>query len=147
MLRFAMAPEGRNGGELGARIARALADRGDVLDAYLFGSRARGDAAAHSDVDVAVYVDERRSPAAPFGVAADIASVLMSALGESRVDVVVLNHAPPLLYHRVVRDGIRVLARDVAAATTREGRALSRFCDYVPQLAKIDAARRAASGR
>jgi hypothetical protein len=46
-----------------------------------------------------------------------------------------------------VRDGIRVLARDVAAATTREGRALSRFCDYVPQLAKIDAARRAASGR
>jgi uncharacterized protein YutE (UPF0331/DUF86 family) len=44
----------------------------------------------------------------------------------------------------VLRDGIRVLSRDVAATTTREGRALSRYCDYVPQLAKIEAARRIA---
>jgi hypothetical protein len=55
---------------------------------------------------------------------------------------VVLNAAAPLLYHRVLRDGVRVLSRDLAATTGREGRALSRYCDYVPQLAKIDAAAR-----
>ena len=42
------------------------------------------------------------------------------------------------------RDGIRILTRDVAATSVREGRALSRYCDYVPQLAKID---RVASAR
>jgi hypothetical protein len=70
----------------------------------------------------------------------------MAALGTNSVDVVLLNRAPPLLYHRVLRDGIRVLARDLRATTTREGYALSRYCDYVPQLAKIDAAMRAARG-
>ena len=67
----------------------------------------------------------------------------MHALGTPRVDVVVLNGAPPLLYHRVLRDGVRIFARDLRATTTREGRALSRYCDYLPQLAKIEAAHRA----
>jgi hypothetical protein len=67
----------------------------------------------------------------------------MRALGSNRVDVVVLNDAPPLLYHRVLRDGLRILSRDLRATTTREGQALSRYCDYVPQLAKIDRAHRA----
>jgi hypothetical protein len=56
------------------------------------------------------------------------------------VDVVLLADAPPLLYHRVLRDGIRIMSRDLRETTVREGRAMSRYCDYVPQLAKIDAA-------
>jgi hypothetical protein len=64
----------------------------------------------------------------------------MAALGENRVDLVVLNAAPPLLYHRVLRDGVRVVSRDLRETTTREGYALSRYCDYVPQLAKIQSA-------
>ena len=59
----------------------------------------------------------------------------------------VLNRAPPLLYHRVLRDGRRILARDLRATTTREGYALSRYCDFVPQLAKMAAARRNAAIR
>jgi hypothetical protein len=55
-----------------------------------------------------------------------------------------LHNGSALLYHRVLRDGVRVLARDLRATTVREGQALSRHCDYVPQLAKIEAAR---SGR
>lgn len=39
-----------------------------------------------------------------------------------------------------LRDGQRILARDLRATTIREGYALSRYCDYVPQLAKIEAA-------
>lgn len=55
----------------------------------------------------------------------------------------VLNEAPPLLYHRVLRDGVRILTRDLRATTTREGQALSRYCDFLPQLEKIDAVHRA----
>jgi predicted nucleotidyltransferase len=129
--------------ELSRRVAAILAPRDEVLEAYLFGSRATGRAQPHSDIDVAVYVDERRAAHGGFGYAAELATALIAGLGTNDVDVVVLNGADPLLYHRVLRDGRRVLARDLRATTTREGYALSRYCDYLPQLAKIDSARRA----
>jgi hypothetical protein len=90
-------------------------------------------------VDVAVHVDLPLAPDSGYGYAAQLTTELMSALGDDRVDVVVLNRASPLLYHRVLRDGVRLLARDLHGTTVREGRALSRDCAYVPQLAKIDA--------
>ncbi len=125
---------------LRASIAEALADRAEVLEAYLFGSYAAGRAQQHSDIDVAVYVDEVSLHEGPYGYAADLTSILMAALGTNDVDLVVLNSAPPLLYHRVLRDGVRLVSRNLKATTTREGRALSRYCDYLPQLDKIDAA-------
>jgi predicted nucleotidyltransferase len=125
-----------------------LSARPEILDAYLFGSYARGDDGAHSDVDVAVYVDFACVLDSFVGYSAELTAELVRTLGSDAVDVVVLNHAPPLLYHRVLRDGVRLLARNQTATTTREGQALSRFCDYVPHLRKIDAAHsaRIASG-
>ena len=131
--------------ELERRLSRALAPRDEVLEAYLFGSRASGRAQAHSDMDIAVFVDERALPRQDYGYAAQLTTHLMAALGSNEIDVVVLNRAPPILYHRVLRDGRRILARDLRATTTREGYALSRYCDFVPQLAKMAAARRGAA--
>lgn len=130
-----------------AALLALLATRPEVLEAYLFGSTARDQAQAHSDVDVAVYLDSQATEP-PFGHAAEFGAAMGSALGSSRVDVVVLNRASPLLYHRVLRDGCRIFARDLKATTVREGQALSRYCDYLPQLRKIGAAhaRRIASG-
>jgi predicted nucleotidyltransferase len=119
-------------------LRERLGRRPEILEAYLFGSQARGDAMAHSDIDVAVYVDRERLPPAPWGYAAELITDLMSGLGRNDIDVVVLNDAPPLLYHRVLRDGERLLSRDLAATTAREGYAISRYCDYLPVLRKID---------
>ncbi len=104
-----------------------------------------GRAQPHSDIDVAVYVDERRAAGPAYGYAAELTAFLMAALRTNQVDVVVLNRAPPVLYHRVLRDGRRILSRNLRATTTREGYALSRYCDYLPQLAKIEVARRASA--
>ena len=134
---------GSAGSELEHRLARALEPRGEVLEAYLFGSHATGRAQAHSDIDVAVYIDAPRNPNPAYGYAAELTAHLMAALRSNEIDVVILNQAPPVLYHRVLRDGRRILARDLRATTTREGYALSRYCDYLPQLAKIEAARQA----
>ncbi|MEO8277344.1 MAG: nucleotidyltransferase domain-containing protein [Thermoanaerobaculia bacterium] len=150
------------------RLGAVLQSRPEVLEAYLFGSTARGESRAHSDIDVAVYLDPdspafgeltsgslqrdtlRREPATPSLVAraAEIGAELGAVLGTNAIDVVALNSAPPLLYHRVLRDGIRIVSRDLQATTRRAGQALSRYCDYLPQLAKIDAAhhRRIAAG-
>ena len=124
--------------DLAERITEVLSARQEILEAYLFGSRARGAGQAHSDVDVAVFIDEKTVEPGLFGYRSDLTAALMSGLHTNSVDVVVLNNAPPLLYHRVLRDGVRLLSRDLRATTVREGRALSRHCDYVPQLAKID---------
>ena len=129
------------------RLAELLDPRAEILEAYLFGSHARGQAQPHSDVDVAVYIDGARSDDTGYGYRANLTTDLMAGLGFNDVDVVVLNRAPPLLYHRVLRDGVRLLARDLRATTTREGRAVSRYCDFVPQLAKMEAARRSAAAR
>ena len=128
------------------RLTRALEPRGEILEAYLFGSHARGDAHRHSDVDVAVYIDEARAEAGSFGYQAGLTTHLMDALGTNEIDVVVLNKAPILLYHRVLRDGVRLLSRDLQATTTRAGQALSRYFDFLPQMEKMDAARRFAAG-
>lgn len=125
-----------------AALRTALEARPEVLEAYLFGSLARGEAGEMSDVDVAVFLDEQRSVAERGRLLLELTAELMSRLGRNDVDVVALNDAPPLLYHRVLRDGERLLARDLLATTRREGQALSRYCDWVPQLAKIEAAHR-----
>jgi predicted nucleotidyltransferase len=124
---------------LAERIVDVLAARREILEAYIFGSRARGVGQAYSDIDIAVFVDEEMIEPGLFGYRSELTSALMSGLGDNSVDVVILNSASPLLYHRVLRDGSRLLSRDLRATTVREGRALSRHCDFVPQLAKIDA--------
>ena len=126
--------------ELTARIAEVLEPRREILEAYLFGSHARGAHQPHSDVDIAVFIVEERADPGLFGYQSELTATLMSALGTNSVDVVVLNNAPPLLYHRVLRDGRRLFSRNLQATTAREGRALSRYCDFAPQLARIDAA-------
>jgi len=123
---------------LGQKLAEILDPRPEVLEAYLFGSVARGRAQAHSDIDVAVFVNPEVTPSGGFGYRAELTTELMAGLGTNEVDVVVLNQAPPLLYHRVLRDGIRVLSRNLKETTVREARAVSRYCDFLPQLAKID---------
>lgn len=125
-----------------AALRTALEPRPEVLEAYLFGSLARDEARATSDVDVAVFLDDRLTGSERGRLLLDLAAELMSRLGRNDVDVIALNDAPPLLYHRVLRDGQRLLARDLSATTRREGQALSRYCDWVPQLAKIEAAHR-----
>ena len=126
--------------DLTEQLVAALAPRGEILEAYLFGSRARENAGPESDTDIAVLLDRSSAPDPPFGYPSALAADLATALGGAAVDVVVLNDASPLLYQRVLRDGIRLLTRDLGATTTREGQALSRYCDYVVQLRKIEAA-------
>ena len=132
-------------GKFLARLTSALKGREEILEAYLFGSHARGQAQPHSDIDVAVYIDEALADDGAWGYQAQLTTDLMAVLGTNHVDVVVLNRASILLYHRVLRDGVRLLSRDLQATTIRAGQALSRYFDFLPQLDKMDRARRHAA--
>ena len=68
--------------QLVARLSRALASRDEVLEAYLFGSHARGQAGPDSDIDVAVYIDRSAAEEGRWGYRAELTTDLMAALKE-----------------------------------------------------------------
>lgn len=91
--------------ELDRRLRPVLERRPEVLAAFVFGSAARGTAGPLSDIDVAILLaDEAACRHRADDYKARLISELMSAAGTSRVDLVLLNEAPPLLAHRVLRD-------------------------------------------
>jgi predicted nucleotidyltransferase len=96
------------GGDLARRLERALEELDEVRLAYLFGSHARDRARSESDVDVAVLVDEPAAADAEarLGTVRRLAGRLGREVASTRLDIVLLNHAPVLLRHRVLRDGV-----------------------------------------
>lgn len=101
-----------------------------VLVAYLFGSQARGDAGPLSDVDVAILVEEGLAPAEALDLRLRLMASLARAFGAERVDVVVLNDAPYLLQHRVIRDGRVLFCRDELTRVRYEFRVLRDYLDF-----------------
>ena len=113
------------------RQALGRAD-GGLVCAYLFGSIARGEARAGSDLDLAVLFAADPPPTLA-GLHLDLADDLSAATGRP-VDLVVLNRAPVDLVHRVFRDGILLLDRDPSARIRFEVRARNEYFDLLPHL-------------
>jgi hypothetical protein len=83
-------------------ICQALDDEPAVWFAFLFGSRGRGSARSGSDWDVAVYLDDSLDDRQRFDIRRGLSARLSGPDGP-RVDLVVLNDAPPLLAHRALK--------------------------------------------
>ncbi len=106
-------------------VREALASEAGIQLAYVFGSLARGDHHPGSDVDVAVLADHELEPLELGRLAERVAA----ALAGTRVDVVDLRRAPPLLAGEVAREGIAVIVRDPVQRLDFEVHALRRCED------------------
>jgi predicted nucleotidyltransferase len=93
------------------RLASALARLPDVRLAFLFGSRARGSARGDSDFDIAILVDPRTAGEERGRTIRRLAGQLGREVASERIDLVILNDAPSLLRHRVLRDGVVLFQR------------------------------------
>jgi uncharacterized protein len=105
-------------------IRTVLLAEPDVDLAYLFGSRAREEALASSDVDIALLA----SAPLPLLRLGALQERLAHAL-QMPVDVVDLHAAPPLLAREVVLEGIPVLVVDPAVKLDFEMAAIRRWED------------------
>jgi uncharacterized protein len=114
-----------------ARLAKAVEVPG-VVAAYLIGSRARGSAGPLSDVDLAVLHDPVLAAPERLALRLSLAERAGAALSTSEVDVVLLNEAPPLIRHRALRDGRRLVDVDPKQRIGFEVRTLSDYVDTEP---------------
>jgi uncharacterized protein len=97
--------------------------------AVIFGSVARGESRADSDVDVAIEL--RRGAARDVHAIGRLVAQLESAAGRP-VDLVLMDEAPPGLAYRVFRDGRLLVEHDNAALVNRKARAILEYLDWKP---------------
>jgi predicted nucleotidyltransferase len=128
-----MVDEMNNESNLVENIRAALQNGPDLVAVYLFGSTARGQAHALSDVDVAVLFAAELSAAGLFARTLELGVVLDEALRRP-VDVIALNRAPPALCFQVLRHGRLLLENDRTQRCVFVMHALGRYYDAKPYL-------------
>jgi predicted nucleotidyltransferase len=114
-----------------AGLVDYLVTQPEVVAAYLFGSLAEERATLHSDVDIAVLLADASDPLAT----GDCQLRLMGSLEpfiDRDVDVVILNTAPPILQHQVLRNGRLLYERDRQTRVEFEVRAGQTYADLKP---------------
>lgn len=108
-------------------LGAALEGCPHVVFAYLFGSAATGRLRPLSDVDVAIYLDDRVDPVE---ARQEVVGVLTRHLGTDEVDLVVLNRAPTALVGRILASRRVILDRDPFRRHRFESLALRTFLDF-----------------
>lgn len=120
-----------NSEEMIRALTEYLAEQDDVLAAYVFGSYVAGTARPDSDVDVAVLLSEPDS-VARFERRLQLMSEVSDACGRE-ADVIVLEDAPPILRHQVLKNGRVIYERDREARVEFEVLAGKIYADLEPQ--------------
>jgi uncharacterized protein len=104
-------------------LAAAVAARvPGIVAIYLFGSRARGDGTADSDIDLAVLAQNRLDPVERWKLQEDLA-----ALAHRNVDLVDLRQASTVMRVQVLRDAVVLLDAQPAPRAAFEAFALSAY--------------------
>ena len=86
-------------------LRQALASEKSVKFAYLFGSHVGKGIGKLSDIDIAVFLDDRIDP---LQCRLRLIEYISKSIGAPKVDLIVLNSATPLLAHQVVKNGVVV---------------------------------------
>ena len=101
-----------------------------VVFAYLFGSKATGQAHPRSDVHVAVMLEGRVPEDKPLETSLRLARRLAEASGLGRIEVVVLNDAPLPLVGRAIATRKVIYSKDEPARVEFESRRYREFLDF-----------------
>jgi uncharacterized protein len=111
-------------------LRQALADDPRVAYALLFGSSARDTSHKGSDLDVAIAFRSRLTM--DTRALGEFVSALESAVGGRRVDLLLIDEAPPAVAYRVFRDGAVLVENDHPALAARKARAILEYLDFRP---------------
>lgn len=113
-------------------VSRVLRARPEVRVGWIFGSTATGRTRPTSDLDVAVLLSPRALRGDLLRYRLGLLADLTAALRSERIDVVILNDAPPALAQNVLRHGVVVAERSKTDRVRFQVRTLNRFVDTQP---------------
>lgn len=118
-------------------LGKILHKERGVLFCYLFGSQATKNAVSESDVDLAVYFDQKLVKDF-FEKRLELIAATSKAL-KKEADIVVLNTAPPFLRYVVLKEGELIFERNKRNKGKRidfELKSINEYFDFKPVLEK-----------
>lgn len=118
---------------LAGLLRPAFAAHPEIAAAYVFGSVARGEARADSDLDVGLVFSRRNEDARDHpDLIAELADEISRAVGHERVDLVVLEPQGPIFCHRVLCGGRLIFESDRDRRIDFESETIVRALDFRP---------------
>jgi predicted nucleotidyltransferase len=112
-------------------VREALRDEEKVGAAYLYGSSARGEDTALSDVDVALVPVEELSPAERTPLLRRVTLKAGRLARGRRFDVRFLDELPTMIRGRVISDGVLIFEQDPVARVRAEVAARLDYHDFL----------------
>jgi len=127
---MALAPQLFLWDNLSMNYKKVFSKYSSIISAYLFGSRARGNFSPISDYDFAIQLDEGKINKHKYvDLKLDLIGDLCKTLKTDNVDIVILNEAPLLLKHRILRDRKVLFCRSHLKRIRNEARILINYLD------------------
>jgi uncharacterized protein len=111
-------------------VAQAAQSLPEIQAAFLFGSQATGRARTDSDVDVAVLLESGSDEVDARRRLRRVLEAFAAHVAANRLDVVILNDAPPVLAFQVLRHGKLAFERDRTALHRFRMRTYTRHSDF-----------------
>lgn len=111
------------------KMAAFFSAQNGVRFAYLFGSHAKGETGAISDIDIAVYLYSKLDKNKRFDLRLELIGQICGILKTDKVDLIVLNDSPLLLSFNAIYGGILLNSKDEGARVKFETRTMSLYFD------------------
>jgi len=110
------------------RKIRDLFNRKEVVVAYLFGSLVKKEISPLSDIDLAVYLDERIPRNRQNEVHMMLLNELIAILGDD-LDLILMNSADLLMNFNIIKEGEIIYQRSETEKVMIESEIMDRFMD------------------
>ena len=99
---------------------------------YLFGSALKGGGTRESDIDIAVFVNEKRLKRRNFELLKNAYYQASPAFSLSPVDIVILNAASPYLKHHILKTGMMLFDRNKKLRVDFTAKVIIEYLDFKP---------------
>lgn len=110
------------------RKIRDLFNRKEVVVAYLFGSLVKREISPLSDIDIAVYLDERIPRNRQNEVHMTLLNELITILGDD-IDLILMNSADLLMNFNIIKEGEIIYQRSETEKVMIESEIMDRYMD------------------
>jgi len=110
------------------RKIRDLFNRKEVVVAYLFGSLVKKEISPLSDIDLAVYLDERIPRNRQNEVHMTLLNELITILGDD-LDLILMNSADLLMNFNIIKEGEIIYQRSETEKVMIESEIMDRYMD------------------